>query len=238
MHYIAVRNINVEVVKKNIKNIHLAVYPPNGRVRIAAPIGVNDETIKLYTISKLAWIKRQQRKFKQQDRQSERKYIQRESHYFLGKRYLLKVVEKNARPFVQIKNKTYLEIQVRPGATIEQKHNVINEWYRIQLKIMLPLLIDKWERKIGVAVEEWGIKQMKTKWGTCNTDKQKIWLNLELAKKPIHCIEYILVHEMVHLLERNHNDLFQAYMDKYLPNWRTLKDELNKLPVSHIDWYY
>lgn len=235
---IEVGNISIEVVKKNIKNIHLAVYPPNGRVRLAAPEGVNDETLRLYTISKLAWIKRQQRKFELQVRQSERKYIQRESHYFFGKRYLLRVIEKNKPPQVTVSNKTYIELQVRPGASLEQRQSILNEWYRAELKKLIPELISKWESKMGVIVEEWGVKQMKTKWGTCNIEKGKIWLNLELAKKPVQCLEYIVVHEMVHLLERKHNDIFLAYMNKYLPKWKTLKDELNKLPASHVDWGY
>ncbi len=238
MRHFTVADISVEVIKKKIKNLHLAVYPPNGRVRLAAPEGVNDDTLKLYTISKLAWIKRQQRKFAQQDRQPERKYIQRESHYFMGKRYLLRIVEENKPQHVSITNKAYINLHVRPGATTLQRHNIITEWHRTELKKMIPVMIDKWEHKMGVQVEEWGVKQMKTKWGTCNIDKKKIWLNLELAKKPVQCLEYIIVHEMVHLLERRHNDLFLMYMNKYLPNWRTLKEELNKLPVSHLDWEY
>lgn len=231
-------NISVEVVKKDIKNIHLAVYPPNGRVRLAAPENVNDETIRLFTISKLPWIRKQQRRFASQEREPERKYIQRESHYFLGKRYLLRVVEADKPAKVVLKNKNYIELHVRPGSSKEQRQNLMNEWYRAELKKLVPELLGKWERKTGVQVEDWGVKQMKTKWGTCNIQKKKILVNLELAKKPINCLEYILVHELVHLLERLHNERFLAYMDKFLPRWKYYRDELNKLPVSHVEWEY
>ena len=231
-------NISVEVVKKDIKNIHLAVYPPNGRVRLAAPENVNDETIRLFTISKLPWIRKQQRRFASQEREPERKYIQRESHYFLGKRYLLRVVEADKPAKVVLKNKNYIELYVRPGSSKEQRQNLMNEWYRAELKKLVPELLGKWERKTGVQVEDWGVKQMKTKWGTCNIQKKKILVNLELAKKPINCLEYILVHELVHLLERLHNERFLAYMDKFLPRWKYYRDELNKLPVSHVEWEY
>ncbi len=238
MRSITIADICVEVIKKDIKNIHLAVYPPNGRVRLAAPEDVNDETLRLYTISKLAWIKRQQRKFAKQDRQPVRNYVQRESHYFMGKRYLLKIVEEDKPQHVILKGKSYLELHVRPGASPLQRKNILLQWYRSELKKIIPAIIDKWERKIGVHVEEWGVKQMKTKWGTCNIDKKKIWFNLELAKKPVQCLEYIVVHEMVHLLERKHNDIFLMYMNKYLPNWQHLKEQLNQLPVSHWEWDY
>lgn len=238
MKQLEIGNISVEVVKKDIKNLHLAVYPPNGRVRLAAPQGVNDETLRLFTISKLPWIRKQQRRFASQERQPERKYVQRESHYILGKRYLLRIIESDKAARVVIKNKTYIELHVKPGSSKDQRQHLLNEWYRAELKKLIPELLARWEKKIGVQAEDWGVKQMKTKWGTCNIQKKRILVNLELAKKPLHCLEYIIVHELVHLLERLHNERFLAYMDKFLPRWKYYRDELNKLPVSHIDWEY
>lgn len=237
MESFSIGNIEVEVVKKNIKNIHLAVYPPNGKVRLAAPAEVNDETLRLFTISKLVWIKRQQKKFNLQDRQTERKYVNRETHYFLGKKYLLKVIEDCKFAKVGVTKNTIV-LSVKPAATQLQKQSLINEWYRAELKKLVPAIVDKWEKQMGVQVEEWGVKQMKTKWGTCNIKAKRIWLNLELAKKPVKCLDYIIAHEMIHLLERHHNDLFLAYMNKFVPNWKQIKNELNKLPVSHADWEY
>lgn len=238
MHQIEVSNFSIDVIRKSIKNMHLSVYPPTGRVRIAAPLNVDDEAVKLFAISKLAWIKKNQRKFEMQDRQMPRVFEQRESHYFEGKRYLLRVTEQNAPPRVEIKTKTYIDLFIRPNATLEQRQNCINEWYRKQLKNQIPLLIEKWEPIIGVSVSDWGVKQMKTKWGTCNIEQKRIWINLELAKKPYYCLEYIIVHEMIHLLERHHNDNFLAHLDKNLPKWKLYKDELNRLPISHGEWEY
>lgn len=235
---IKVGNIDVEVIKKDIKNIHLAVYPPNGSVRLAAPLSVNDNTIRLYALSRIAWIRKQQRTFVSQDRVPPRKFIERESHYYLGKKYLLKVVESDKPAKVTVKGKTYIEMQVKPNTTLEQKKEIMNDWYRSELKRLLPEIIKKWEKKLGVQAEFWGVKQMKTKWGACNVKSKRLWFNLELAKKPIYCIEYLVVHELVHLLERLHNDKFMAYMDLYLPKWLLYKEELNKFPISHADWDY
>lgn len=238
MHQIEVSNFSIDVIRKSIKNMHLSVYPPTGRVRIAAPLNVDDEAVKLFAISKLAWIKKNQRKFEMQDRQMPRVFEQRESHYFEGKRYLLRVTEQNAPPRVEIKTKTYIDLFIRPNATVEQRQNCINEWYRKQLKNQIPQLIEKWEPIIGVSVSDWGVKQMKTKWGTCNIEQKRIWINLELAKKPYNCLEYIIVHEMIHLIERYHNENFLTHLAKNLPKWKLYKDELNRLPVSHGEWEY
>lgn len=237
MPEIVLGDIHAEVIKKDIKNVHLSVHPPNGRVRIAAPLRMNLETIRIFTISKLGWIKKQQQKFKNQQREPEREFLNRESHYFLGKRYLLKIKEVNSAIGVVHKlNK--LELHIKPDSSIEKRKKVLDEWYRSELKSIASDLIDKWEKRMKVKVSEFGIKKMKTKWGTCNREAKRVWLNLELAKKPVECIEYIVVHEMVHLLERNHNERFIAYMNKFLPQWRSLKEELNRLPVSHVDWRY
>ncbi len=230
-------NITADVELKEIKNVHLSVYPPNGRVRISAPKRMDLDTIRIFAISKLGWIKRQQTKLRNQQRESPREYSTRESHYYLGRRYLLKVIELDGKPSVDIMHDN-LVMQVRPGTSTEQRHTILQEWYRTQLKAIIPEYIEKWEKKMGVTVSEYGIKKMKTKWGTCNADARRIWLNLELAKKPIQCIEYIIVHEMIHLLERSHNDRFVFLMDKFLSQWRHLKDELNRLPVSHVEWKY
>lgn len=231
-------NLSVDVVRKDIKNMHLAVYPPTGRVRIAAPLRIDDEAVRLFAISKMGWIRKHQRSFTEQERQSPREFKERESHYFNGRRYLLKVIESSKPATIVLRNKTYIEMYVKPDTSTEQRQTLMNEWYRKELKKIIPPIIEKWESQMGVTVSDWQVKQMKTKWGTCNIEASRIWLNLELAKKPIHCLEYIIVHEMIHLLERHHNDIFLAYMEKFLPNWKHIKDELNRLPAGHSDWNY
>ncbi|WP_317897152.1 M48 family metallopeptidase [Aurantibacillus circumpalustris] len=238
MQQIEISDFSIDVVRKSIKNMHLSVYPPTGRVRIAVPLNIDDEAVRLFAISKLSWIKKNQRKFEKQERQSPRAFAERESHWFEGKRYLLRVKEHDAPPKVIIKTKTHIDLFVRPKTSVEQSQNILNEWYRKQLKSQIPGLINKWEKIMGVTVSDWGVKQMKTKWGTCNIEQKRIWVNLELAKKPLNCLEYIVVHEMVHLLERNHNDRFHFHMNNYLPNWKVYREELNKMPVSHGEWGY
>lgn len=238
MHQIIVSDVIVDVVRKDIKNLHLAVYPPSGRVRVAAPQIVDDEAIRLAVISKLSWIKKQQQQFREQERQTERQYVSGESHYFQGSRYLLNVVYRDATPTVSIRNKQVMELSVRPGSDVEQRGDVLISWYRQRLKKELPPLVNRWENTMGVQVQEWRIKQMKTKWGSCNIEEQRIWLNLELVKKPLQCLEYIIVHEMVHLLERHHNDRFTGFMNQFLPNWRSIREELNREPLAYETWEY
>ena len=235
---IIVSNITIDVIRKDIKNIHLAVYPPTGRVRIAVPLITNEDAIRLFAVSKLVWIKRHQRQFDAQARTTPREYKERESHYFKGKRYLLNIIEAEAAPKVVLKGKKIMEMYVKPDTTTEKRQEILTEWYRTQLKNEIPNIISKWESILNVKVTSWQVKQMKTLWGSCNIEKKRIWVNLELAKKPEHCLEYIVVHEMVHLLERHHNDRFLYYMNTYLPTWRQLKMELNRLPVSHAEWNY
>ena len=237
MQEIQLGDISVEITQKDIKNVHLSVYPPFGQVKIAAPERMDLDTIRIYAISKLSWIRKQQAKIKAQKREAPREYLTKESHYYFGKRYLLKVIEHNLSPVVKLKHNT-IELYIRPETSTEKRKEILEEWYRAQLKVKIPELISKWETVMAVKVNDFGIKKMKTKWGTCNIGAKRIWLNLELAKKPIQCIEYIIVHELTHLLERNHNTRFVAIMNTYLPNWKELKVELNKLPVSHIDWGY
>ncbi len=237
MQQIELGNILIDVELKDIKNVHLSVYPPNGKVKIAAPVRMDIDTIRVFAINKLRWIKKQQETFRNQERESPREYISKESHYYQGKRYLLKIVEHNARPKV-ILTHSVIELYIRPNTSIEKRKEIIDEWYREQLKNTVPKLIEKWEDKIGVKTNEFGIKKMRTKWGTCNTDAKRIWLNLELAKKPVECLEYIVVHELVHLLERSHNEKFIRMMNDFMPKWKFYRDELNTLPFRHTEWNY
>lgn len=225
-------------MRKAIKNLHLAVYPPEGRVRVAVPLHVTDENVRLAVIAKLGWIKKRQTNFKDQPRQSRREMVSGESHYFMGRRYLLDVVQRHGRHDIAIENNTRMTLYVQPGTSERNKEKVLIEWYRRQLKTLIPDLITKWEPVIGVQVSQWGIKKMKIRWGACNIAAKRVWLNLELAKKPPECLAYILVHEMVHLLERHHNDRFKALMDRFMPQWRLYREALNQAPLAHEDWYY
>jgi hypothetical protein len=229
--------IDVDVVRKEIKNIHLSVYPPMGRVRISAPFRMNLDTIRVYAISRLGWIKKQQQKMRDQERESPREYLDRESHYVWGKRYLLKVIEKDAAPVVDLKHNKMI-LQIRPETSDDRKQVIIEEWYREKLKEAVPSLLAKWEPLMGVKVERFFVQRMKTKWGSCTPDAKSIRLNTDLAKKPPECLEYIVVHEMLHLLEPTHNCRFITLMDQYMPKWGFYKDELNRLPVRHEDWAY
>ena len=229
--------IAVDVVKKDIKNIHLSVYPPAGKVRISAPLRMDLDTIRVFAITKLGWIKSQQKKLREQERETPREYLDRESHYVWGKRYLLKMVEKEAAPQVELKHSKMI-LQIRPDATDGKKQEVLEAWYREQLKQVVPGLIEKWEPLIGVRVERFFVQKMKTKWGSCSHDAKSIRLNTDLSKKPPECLEYIVVHEMVHLLESTHNSRFISLMDQFMPKWRFYKDQLNRLPVRHEDWGY
>lgn len=238
MHKIKVSDLEIEVIRKDIKNLHLAVHPPDGRVRASSPLLLDDEAIRLAVISKLAWIRGQQTKFRDQDRQSIRDYVTGESHYLWGERYLMNVIYHQAPPQVEVRNKSKIDLYVREGSDRNKREEVLQEWYREQLKAAIPDLIDKWEDIIGEEVAGWGVKRMKTKWGTCTIEERRIWLNLELAKKSPLCLEYIIVHEMVHLLERHHNDRFVGLMDQFMPKWRLHRDELNQAPLVHEKWGY
>ncbi|MBL6986854.1 MAG: M48 family metallopeptidase [Methylobacter sp.] len=235
---LTVSGINVQVVRKDIKNLHLAVYPPDGHVRVAVPRHVTDDNVRLAVVSKLGWIKKQQQAFNDQSRQSERKYISGECHYFLGKRYRLELIEYKGKSEIKLLQSGKLKMFVKPDASIENKEKLLNAWYRAELKKCISGLLDKWQPVVGEQVATWGVKKMKTKWGSCNIQQARIWLNLELAKKPIECVEYILVHEMVHLLERNHNDAFKNHMDRFLPQWRSYRDILNRSPLKQEAWHY
>lgn len=235
---IVVSGVRVEIVRKDIKNLHLGVYPPNGRVRVATPLRVSDEAVRLAVVGKLGWIRRQQGRFEAQSRQSERQMVNGESHYFLGHRYRLRVVHTESRPLVLLRGRTVLELQMPPRSTAEERRRVLQNWYRRQLRALAAPLFDTWQARLEVQVESWSVRKMKTKWGTCNPEARRIWLNLELAKKPERCLEYILVHELVHLIERVHDDRFIAIMDKCLPGWRHRRAELNAAPLAHETWTY
>jgi predicted metal-dependent hydrolase len=235
---IRVSGLSVEIVRKSIKNLHLGVYPPHGRVRVAAPLAVSDEAVRLAVIGKLGWIRRQRARFAAQPRQTKREMVSGESHYYLGRRYRLRVVEHRGTARVELRNTTVLELHVRPGTDTEGRDRIVQNWYREQLRALIPPLLAKWEAILGVRAVDWGIKRMKTKWGACSTDAGRIWLNLELAKKPVQCLEYIVVHELAHLIERHHNDRFAALMDRYLPAWRQYRGELQAAPLAHSDWTY
>lgn len=228
---------SAEVIRKKIKNVHLSVYPPEGRVRIAAPLQMDLDTVRVFAISKLAWIKTQQRKMQAQERETPREYLERESHYIWGQRYLLHVVEKEAAPKIELKHRKLI-MQIRPGMVEEVRQALLDAWYREQIRSAMPKLLAKWEAIMRVKVARIFIQRMKTRWGSCNPSAGSIRLNTDLAKKPPECLEYIVVHELTHLIEPSHNARFVALMDTFLPNWRHLKEELNRLPVRHEEWGY
>lgn len=219
MPEIRIGEIDIDVTYKDIKNVHLGVYPPNGQVKISAPLRTAPDVLRVFAISKISWIKKQQLKFRAQEREPVKDFVSRESHYFLGKRYLLKVIEHDAPPRIEIKHDT-LTIFVRPATEAKKRQMILEEWYRRNLKEIASAIIAKHEKRLKVSVNQLGVKKMKTRWGTCNGKAGRIWLNLELAKKSREFIEYIIVHEMIHILERRHNEIFIAYMDRFLPEWR------------------
>lgn len=233
-----ISGMEIQVVRKNIKNLHLAVLPPDGKIRVAVPHHVTDERVRLAIISKLAWIRRQQADFSQQPRQTEREIINGESHYLWGRQYRLEVIEQAGKHRIETKGKSKLRLFVQPGTSVENRLLVLNNWYREQLKLKVAELVENWSPIVKRKPKACGIRKMKTKWGSCNIEAKRIWLNLELVKKPPECLEYILVHELVHLLERHHNDRFRKYMDKFLPKWREHRNLLNKLPLAYEDWQY
>jgi predicted metal-dependent hydrolase len=229
--------ITVEVVRKNIKNVHLSVHPPAGRVRVAAPPRVDLDAIRVFVIAKLGWIRRQQQKYREQERETPREYLERESHYVWGKRYLLEVIESDKPSFVDLGCGS-MRIRIRPGASDEKKQALVEEWYREQMRSAVPAVIAKWEPVMGVKVARFYVQRMRTRWGSCNPASGSIRLNTDLAKKPPECLEYIVVHEMTHLIEPTHNERFMELMDRCMPQWKHHREELNRLPVREDDWEY
>ncbi len=230
-------DLSVDIVYKDIKNIHLSVYPPAGRVRVAAPRRMQQETIRGFLVAKLPWIRQQQRKLREQERETEREYLDRESHYVLGKRCLLYVIEDDAPPRVELRNQR-LVLRVRPGTSEEAKQHLLDEWYRHLLKDTAAPVIAKWEPLLRVRVQKCFVQRMKTKWGSCNHKRGTIRLNTELAKKPRECLEYLIVHEMIHLIEPTHNARFQKLLADAMPRWQHHRQQLNRLPLRHETWEY
>jgi len=237
-HHIEIRGLPVEIIRKGIKNLHIGVYPPNGRVRVAAPLRYDDEAVRLAVISRLPWIRKQQKQFAEQERISEREMVTGETHYYKGKKYLLDVIEANEPQGIKLVNNKKMQLKAKPGADQKKRMEILQKWYRQRLKEQIPEMLEKWEKIMCVQVSEVKIKVMKTKWGSCNIEAGRIWLNLELAKKPSECLEYILVHEMTHLFERHHTERFRKLMDQFMQDWRLRRHKLNKSPLAHEEWTY
>ena len=233
-----VSGLAVDVVRKDIKNVHLSVYPPDGQVRIAVPLYIDDDAARLAVIDRLGWIRRQQKELDEQPRQSEREMVTGESHYVWGERCLLNIVRHTGPNRVHKSGPKRLDLYCRADADAGRRREILNTWYREEVKARMPSLVNEWTPKMEVDLADWGVKQMKTKWGSCSTDSRRIWVNSELAKKPPQCLEYIVVHELAHLIERHHNDRFRALLDRHMPTWRHARDELNAAPLAHEDWTY
>lgn len=233
MDELQIGEISIAVIKKSIKNMYIRVLPPDGKVQITAPCSARDDAIRMFAVSRISWIKKQRENFETQPRQTKRQYVTGESYNVWGRRYRLDVQYSNIRNAVFLAGDR-LVLQVRAESTLEQRERVLNDWYRNQLKSKLPEVVRKCEQVVGVQASEWRIKNMRTKWGTCNIDRKRIWLNLQLAKKTPECLAYVATHELVHLLERNHNEQFQKYMDSCSPNWRVVKSTLNQQMLDYM----
>ena len=229
-----INGISVEIIKKNIKNMHLYVQPPDGKVQVSAPKHLSDESIIMFVRTKIGWIRKQQERFKNQPRQSERQYVSGESFYVLGKQYFLQVeYSYKGNSLVLFGDKAILT--VRKESTPKQREAFIREWYREILKAEIEKYLPKWEKKTGLYCDSWQTKYMTTRWGTCNTNTKKIWFNLQLAKKPVECIEYIILHELAHLKVKNHGNDFVAILDSYMPYWRETKKKLNEQILDYLE---
>jgi len=228
-------DISILVSRKNIKNVHLSVHPPEGRVTLAAPTSTRLEVARAYAISKLGWIRDQQRKLEAQARETPRQFVGRESHYVWGRRYLLEVSYHDAKPSV-VQDHKRIKLVVRPGSDAQTRAEVMHEWQKRQMHQVVPALIEKWERKLGVTVAQYFLQRMKTKWGSCNHQAGNIRLNTELVKKPKDLVEYVIAHEMVHLIEPSHGERFVSILSHHYPTWREARAELNDLPLSAEVW--
>lgn len=230
---LTVSDIEMTAEKKQIKNMYIRVIPPDGKVRITAPLSATEDAIRMFAVSRIVWIKKQRQKFAEQPRQTERKYVTGECHYLWGRRYRLDVTY-SIRNDVSVSGQKII-LQVRRDSTTQQRANVMDNWYREILKNAIPSIVEKCEKLVGVKASEWQVKNMRTKWGTCNVKAKRVWINLQLVKKTPESLEYVIIHELVHLLERSHNDIFRAYMDNFYPNWRTVKDNLNGQMLDHME---
>lgn len=233
--WITIRGMDIEIVYKNIKNLHIAVYPPAGRVRVAAPTGFDDDRVRLAVIQRLTWIRRERRKLESAPRQSVREMLTGESHYLWGRRYRLKVIERPGTAHFEHDGND-LRYYAPADTSAAQRREHLDRWYRQQLRTALPGLITTWEHELNVEVPKWSIRRMKTKWGSCNRESRHIWFNVELAKKHPDSLEYVLVHEMTHYFERHHNQRFAQLMDAHLPDWRSRRDQLNTAPLRAETW--
>lgn len=232
---LTIGGILVEVLFKPIKNLHLAVYPPEGRVRVAAPDRLTEEQVRLAIIEQLPWIRRHQRRLQEATRQSSRELVTGESHYVWGQRLRLTVMERPGRPSVSVDGGR-LCLGVPAGTELQGRERVLQEWYRTELRARAGELVERWAPMVGRPVPYWNVKKMKTLWGSCNPQAGRVWFNLELAKKPPRCLEYVVVHELAHLIERRHDERFKALMNHLLPEWRSRRDELNQQPLGHEEW--
>lgn len=233
--FIQIGDVSIAVTRKNIKNVYLSVHPPEGRVTLSAPAGTRLDVVRAYAITKLDWIRKQQHKLRNQARETPREFIERESHYLWGRRHLLTVLERDSKPFVTVDHKRII-LNVRPGSDYAKRAAVIHEWHKSLLHELIPTLISKWEPKLGVRVTAYFLQKMKTRWGSCNPRARRIRLNTELVKKPKDLIEYVVVHEMVHLIEPTHNDRFISLLTDHFPTWREARAELNNLPLASEKW--
>lgn len=232
---ISIGELEVSLVFKEVKYVQLSVHPPDGGISMVAPIGTREDVARAFAISKLDWIRSQQERFRRQIRETPREFIERESHYLWGKRYLLNVNEEDAKPSISLDHRTIM-LSVRPGSDLSKRSAVMHEWHKSLLHESIPSLIAKWEPKLGVSVKGYFLRRMKTKWGSCNHRMGTIRLNTELVKKPRHLLEYIVVHEMLHLLEHRHNERFIRLLSERYPSWREAKNELNELPLAPATW--
>jgi predicted metal-dependent hydrolase len=230
---LVISGIPIEVRKKNIKNMHLYVKPPNGNVTVSAPLAMSDEAIERFVRTKASWIKKQVAKFENQSRQSEREYVSGETIYVWGKQYYLQTEYGGKNALRLSSDKAVLT--VRKESTPEQREAFVREWYRGLLKAEIARLLPYWEKSTGLKSTGWQTKYMTTRWGTCNTKTGKIWLNLQLAKKTPECLEYVIIHELVHLVEKSHNERFVSLMDKYMPMWREVKATLNGQTLDYME---
>lgn len=233
--YLTVADLEIDVVYKNIKHLHISVYPPLGRIRVAAPAQMSEDVIRLAIVQRLPWIKRQRRQLESVERQSKREMLSGESHYVWGNRYRLDVSQTGSNNVVALKGKS-LVIVSPATADADARRATLDRWYRRQVRAAIPALLNKWQPIVDAEVNKIVVRRMKTKWGTCKQESRTIWINPELAKKSPRCLEYIVVHELTHLHERTHNDRFIALMDKFLPDWRARRDELNGAPLAEEDW--
>jgi len=235
--FIKIGELDIHLTRKDIKNLHISVMPPDGQVRVSAPDTMTDTAIRMAVIHRIPWIRRQQAAFAKQERQSTREMVNGETHYLWGKRYRLEVIELDDLKSQTVKLKSgKLILTVNKGLSDEVKIKLLSEYYRGRLKARAPDLIDKWSKKTDVTINSWQIQKMKTKWGSCNVEEGNIRLNLDLAKKPLPCLEYIILHELLHFKERQHNDRFKALLDIYMPDWRSRRDLLNQMPLNQENW--